>query len=122
MMKRILLVVGSLTVLLMSALVITRVRRFGWQRGLKVWQTGPQNETTRIDFYERLLRALEKQGIKRELYQTPLEFASTVGVNEARAITNAYNRVRFGNDQLSDSDRTQIEGLLARPERSRKNN
>lgn len=99
-----------------------RVHRFGWRRGLKVWQTGNAPETTRVDFYERLLKALEKQGIKRDLYQTPLEFAATVGVSEARAITNAYNRVRFGEARLTESERTQIEELLTRIERIRRNN
>ena len=87
-----------------------------------MWRVGSETEVTRIDFYERLLKALEKQGIKRELYQTPLEFASAVGVNEAQAITNAYNRVRFGDDELSDSERAQIDDLLARIEHSRRNN
>ena len=106
---------------LMAAVLLTRrVRRFGWRRGLRVWQGGDESETTRVEFYERLLKALEKQGIKRELYETPLEFASAAGVNEARDITNAYNRVRFGEEKLSDAERTQIESLLARIEQRRK--
>lgn len=108
---------------LMAAVMLTRrVRRFGWSRGLKVWQAGEESETSRVEFYERLLKALEKQGIKRELYETPLEFASAIGVNEARDITNAYNRVRFGEEKLSEAERTQIESLLARIEQSRRNN
>ena len=108
---------------LMAAVMLTRrVRRFGWRRGLRVWQDGDQSEATRVEFYERLLKALEKQGIKRELYETPLEFASAAGVNEARDITNAYNRVRFGEEKLSDAERAHIEGLLARIENSRRNN
>ena len=107
----------------MAAVLLTRrVRRFGWRRGLRVWQDGDQSEATRVEFYERLLKALEKQGIKRELYETPLEFASAAGVNEARDITNAYNRVRFGEEKLSDSERSHIESLLARLEKSRRNN
>src|SRR6266404_9356009 len=113
---------GSLTGLVAIVFVTRRVRRFGWRRGLKVWRAGSETEGTRIDFYERLLKALEKQGIKRELYQTPLEFAAAVSVNEAQAITNAYNRVRFGEEKLSESERTQIDDLLARIERSRKSN
>lgn len=108
---------------LMAAVLLTRrVQRFGWRRGLKVWRAGDASEVSRVEFYERLLRALEKQGIKRELYETPLEFASAVGVNEARDITNAYNRVRFGEEKLSEAERTQIESLLSRIEQSRKNN
>ena len=36
-----------------------------------------------------------------------------MGLNEARAITNAYNRVRFGAAKLSGSERKQIEVLLS---------
>lgn len=118
------ILVGALSLFgLMAAFVLTRrVRRFGLRRGLKVWQTGDESETSRVEFYERLLKALEKQGIRRELYETPLEFASAVGVNEAREITNAYNRVRFGEEKLSQTERTQIDSLLARIERDRKKN
>jgi transglutaminase-like putative cysteine protease len=113
---------GSLTGLVAVVFLTRRVRRFGWRRGLRVWQRTDESETTRVEFYERLLKALEKQGIKRELYQTPLEFASALSVNEARAITNAYNRVRFGDEKLSVSERTEIDDLLSRIERTRKNN
>jgi protein-glutamine gamma-glutamyltransferase len=113
---------GTLAGLFALVFLTRRVRRFGWRHGLKVWQTGAEAETTRVDFYERLLKALQKQGIKRELYQTPLEFASAVGVGEAAAITNAYNRVRFGEEKLTESERSRIESLLSRLERNRKNN
>ncbi|HEY8203976.1 MAG TPA: DUF3488 and transglutaminase-like domain-containing protein [Pyrinomonadaceae bacterium] len=120
--KPILIAVSSFAGLFAAAFLARRVRRLGWRRGFKVWQAGTEAETTRIEFYERLLKAFEKQGIKRELYQTPLEFASVVGVNEAQQITNAYNRVRFGEEKLSESERSQIESLLSRLERNRKNN
>ena len=116
--KPALIVLGSLTGLFGIALLGGRVRRLGWSRGLRVWQS-EEVGATRIEFYERLLKALERQGIKRELYQTPLEFASSVGVSEAEAITTAYNRVLYGADVLSESEQKQIEELLARIERSR---
>ena len=113
---------GSMIGLLAVIFLTRRVNRFGWRRGLKLWQAGSESDAARVDFYDRLLKALEKQGIKRELYQTPLEFASAAGINEAQAITNAYNRVRFGEEKLSPSERSQIESLLSRLERSRRNN
>jgi len=121
-MKPIVIGLASLTSLVMVLFLTRRVRYFGWRRGLKVWQTRSQAEATRVEFYERLLKAFEKQGIKRELYQTPLEFASIVGVTEARAITNAYNRVRFGEQTLSAPERNEIEKLLSRLERNRRKN
>lgn len=114
--------IGSLAGLFGIVLLTRRVNRFGWRRGLQVWQHSGEAEVTRVEFYERLLRALEKQGIKRELYQTPLEFASALGAIEAGAITDAYNRVRFGEQKLSDAEREQIENLLARIEKSGRNN
>ena len=120
--RPVLLTVVGLSALVMIVFVARRVRHFGWRRGLKVWRTGAEAESSRVDFYERLIVLLEKQGIKRESYQTPLEFASSVGLNEARAITNAYNRVRFGEEKLSVSERRQIELLLSQLEGSRKQN
>jgi Ca2+/Na+ antiporter len=113
---------GSLTVLLGVVFLGRSVQRFGWRRGLQVWQRAGDVKATRVEFYERLLKVLAKQGIKRELYETPLEFASAAGVNEARAITNAYNRVRFGEEKLSETEAKQIESLLARIEQSGRNN
>src|SRR2546423_2791548 len=64
----IMIVLSSITGLVALVFLTRRVRRLGWRRGLKVWRAGSETEGTRIDFYERLLKALEKQGIKRELY------------------------------------------------------
>jgi len=109
----------GLSVLIGMVLVGRRVRQFGWRRGLEVWRT-PQTDDHRVDFYERLSMLLEQQGLKRAPHQTPLEFAVASGVNEAHAITNAYNRVRFGEEKLSESERKQIEQLLSRLEQNRK--
>jgi transglutaminase-like putative cysteine protease len=119
--RPILIGIVSLSLLAIFVLLTRRVRHFGWRRGLKVWRPVSDAEISRVDFYERLTALLEKQGIKREFYQTPLEFASSVGVSEAAAITNAYNRVRFGEEKLSEAERTQIEQLLSQIERNRKN-
>jgi hypothetical protein len=114
--------IGGLGALVVLVLIGRRVRHFGWRRGLKVWQAGTELDSSRVDFYERLIKSLEKQGLKRASYQTPLEFAASVGLSEARAITNAYNRVRYGEEQLSASERKQIESLLFQLERTRRQN
>lgn len=116
MLPGILIAIGSIVLLSVALLLSRRVRRFGW-RGLRVWQSAPDDEMTRVDFYQRLLRALEKQGIKRDLCQTPMEFASRAGVSEVGAVTNAYNRVRFGNEQLSATERLELNEILARLEK-----
>jgi hypothetical protein len=103
----------------MTILLTGRVRRYGWQRALKVWEKPSDADVTSVDFYRRLLKALEKQGIKRELYQTPLEFASAAGGTEAKLITNAYNRVRFGSEQLTPADRQALSEILTRLEKGK---
>jgi transglutaminase-like putative cysteine protease len=116
-MRPILIGSGSLIGLVAIILLTRRVQRFGWQKGLRVWRTAAEDETTRIDFYNRLLKALEKQGVRRELYQTPLELASTCGSGDAAEITDLYNRVRFGNQQLTSGERSEVEDALARLEK-----
>ena len=111
---------GSLIGLLALVFLTRRVRRLGWQRGLRVWRTAADDQTTRVDFYNRLVKALEKHGARREAYQTPLEFASAFGSVDAATITNVYNRVRYGNAQLTAVERSEIENALARLEKGTK--
>src|SRR6266480_1372565 len=89
----------------MTSLLALRIRRQGWRRGLKVFGFRTAAETSRVDFYERLIALLEKRGARRPPHQTPLEFASLVGLSEALAITQAYNRVRYGAEKLTASER-----------------
>ena len=111
---------GLLSIVLMSVFLARRVRQFGWRRGVKIWKTVTEEETSRVDFYQRLVDLLGKQGFLRESSQTPLEFATTVGISEARTITNVYNRVRFGEKELSSEEQKQIEQLMSELERKRK--
>jgi transglutaminase-like putative cysteine protease len=108
-----------LIALIAGGLMARRIRTLGWRRGVRVWQSKKELESSRVDFYERLVALLEKRGIKREPDQTPIEFASAVGITEARAITNAYNRVRYGEEKLSAGESKEIEELLSVLERRR---
>jgi hypothetical protein len=108
-----------LIALIAGGLMARRIRALGWRRGVRVWQSKKELESSRVDFYERLVALLEKRGIKRESYQTPLEFATALGITEARAITNAYNRVRYGTEKLSTGESKEIEELLSVLERRR---
>jgi len=105
----------------MIVLLGLRIRRQGWRRDLRAWGFRTAPESSRVDFYERLIALLEKRGAKRPLHQTPLEFASLVGISEALAITQAYNRVRYGAEKLSASERKRIEELLFELERNQRN-
>jgi transglutaminase-like putative cysteine protease len=106
--------IGTIMVAMVFLFMLARrIKRFGWRRALRV-RTGLEPETSRVDFYERLLMLLEKRGIRREAYQTPLEFADSVGIPDAIRITQAYNRVRFGVEKLSATELAEIERGLSR--------
>ena len=81
---------------------------------LKIWQNlfawlKRKNETTIIEFYERLQKVLASKGFLREPHQTPLEFAFALDMPEAVKITEKYNRVRFGEKNLSETEAQEIE-------------
>jgi hypothetical protein len=94
--------------------LLWQVKRFGW-RGLKATRKVDSRRSA-VEFYERLLRLLEQRGMKRSPDETPLEFATKAALSEALVITSAYNRVRFGAEQLSAREIEEIEGLLAKAE------
>jgi hypothetical protein len=74
-----------------------------------------------VEFYERLQRILKRRGFSREPYQTPLEFAFASGIPEAVNITEKYNRVRFGEKELSSDEANEIEAWLHQIEKPSEN-
>jgi hypothetical protein len=110
----VLIISSGLTVIIFFA---GRIRRFGWHRGLKVWVTGSDFESSRVDFYERLLAILEKQGVKRQPDQTPREFASAIAIPDAVRITEVYNRVRFAGKSPTREELSELRDALRRIER-----
>lgn len=75
-----------------------------------------KNETTIIEFYERMQAVLASKGFTRAAHQTPLEFAFALNMPEAVRITEKYNRVRFGEENLSEDETQEIENWLKRLE------
>ena len=67
-------------------------------------------------------KVLAKRGIKREPHQTPLEFAFALDMREAVGITEKYNRVRFGEKNLSNEESREIENWLESLEKNNKEN
>ena len=65
-----------------------------------------------VEFYSRMQRILADKGWTREPHQTPLEFAFASGLPEAVSITEKYNRVRFGEKDLSADEAQTIESWL----------
>lgn len=65
-----------------------------------------------VEFYDRMVRILAGKGLMREPHQTPIEFASAVGMQEAIWVTDKYNRVRFGEKYLTRTEYAQIDQWL----------
>lgn len=65
-----------------------------------------------VEFYDRMERVLTSRGFDRQPHQTPLEFALAVGIPEAVMLTQKYNRVRFGEKNLSHDEAVEINGWL----------
>lgn len=107
----------SAVVAFVAFVVGRRVWRFGW-RGLTRSTKRPKTDTSAVVFYERLLRLLASRGVNREPGLTPLEFAGGLDFQPALAITRAYNRVRFGGQQLSENEVREIERALKELESS----
>jgi transglutaminase-like putative cysteine protease len=112
------LLLSILLLLVPSALIVRRTYRLGFWRGLKFWQA-EEKRASAVEFYERLMRALASRGMRRAENETPLEFATTVGMPEALKITQAYNRVRYGEQPLSPNEITEIEMWLSRMEKEK---
>jgi transglutaminase-like putative cysteine protease len=81
-----------------------------WQR-IFIWLKR-KNEATIVEFYERMQTVLASKGFRREPHQTPLEFAFALKMPEAVRITEKYNRVRFGEKNLSNDEANEIENWL----------
>jgi transglutaminase-like putative cysteine protease len=103
--------------LLMSfvLLLVYRIRRFGFWRGLKVWRKREDGPSV-VKFYERMTRSLAARGLRRKKDETPLEFALATGISDVLNITRAYNRVRYGAHPLSSAEFAEIEKCLTRLE------
>jgi transglutaminase-like putative cysteine protease len=102
-------------IIVLLVFVASRVRRFGWRRGLSL-QNKTRTETAAVEFYQRLMVLLASRGLTRDANMTPLEFAGGLGLQPALTITHAYNRVRFGGEQLSENEIREIEQDLKRLE------
>ena len=98
----------ALTILL--ALFSKRIWR--WTRAGFVGSTADERAYSNVQFYERLTSLMEQRGVSRDKHLTPIEFANTLRSNDVMVITRAYNRVRFGGEKLSPTERKEVERAL----------
>ena len=110
----------GLVALLLLLLVARRMRLLGWRQGLSISGRKAVADSSAIDFYQRLMALLALRGMRREPCLTPLEFAGSVDLSAVLAITRAYNRVRFGGEQLSAGELREIERALGEFEKTAK--
>lgn len=96
-----------------------RIRRLGFWRAFKLRRRVTEGRSV-IEFYERLTKVLAARGLRRAPEETPLEFASATGLNEALFITRAYNRVRYGEHDLTPTEAEEIEEWLKQMEEEQK--
>jgi len=105
------LAVGALGILLLIWIYRKLAQLAFWEK-LADWLK-KKNQSTIVEFYQRMQLVLANSGFRREPYQTPLEFAYSLGIVEAVNITEKYNCVRFGERQLSKDEQKEIENWLA---------
>lgn len=96
-----------------AALLVVVV--FMWMRRKNLFNrdsSGRGANAAVVEFYRCMTETLEARGLRRREDQTPLEFARTINTPEVTAITNVYNRVRFGAENLSGEDAEKVETWL----------
>jgi transglutaminase-like putative cysteine protease len=97
------LIICILALFVMTIFLLLR-RKLGW--------TKKSQKKSVVEFYERMTKILAAKGYQRSEHETPLEFANAVGFPEAMNLTLAYNRVRFGAEELSKEDAEKIDDWL----------
>lgn len=85
-----------------------------WKRKPKSWkQLAKDDEAlSAVLFYQEMLDLLAKRGIRRNPEQTPREFAESLSIPAVIALTNIYERLRFGGGKLNSPEITSIESQL----------
>jgi transglutaminase-like putative cysteine protease len=106
------LLTGTLGVALIGFVVLFGKRVWRFVRTGAIRSSEEGRTYSSIQFYERLISLMEQRGLSRDRHLTPLEFAKTLKSSEALLITRAYNRVRFGGQRLSASEKKEVERAL----------
>jgi len=91
--------------------IFKRLKSLEFWRNLIKWLKNKRQKSI-VEFYERMEKVLAKHGFVRQTHQTPLEFAFAINMPEAVSITEKYNRVRFGEKNLTSDEAREIENWL----------
>jgi hypothetical protein len=104
-------VISGIFAVLILIWLYRKIIKFEIWRKMFSWAK-QKNETTIIEFYEKMQKVLASKGFTRQPHQTPLEFAFALNMPEAIRITEKYNSVRFGEKKLSKEEANKIENWL----------
>jgi protein-glutamine gamma-glutamyltransferase len=87
---------------------------FVWNKHRTSWRRKIGNDATvsAVAFYQEMLRTLERRGYKRELHQTPQEFAARLAIPGVTEITRLYQRTRFGQESMTGEEVVRVETLM----------
>ncbi|HET9711382.1 MAG TPA: DUF4129 domain-containing protein, partial [Pyrinomonadaceae bacterium] len=110
-------VIGFIAAVFMALVLLFGKQIWRWARGAFVHSPEEGRTHSNVQFYERLISLMEQRGLLRDTHLTPLEFAKTLKSSVALLITRAYNRVRFGGQRLSDTEKREVERALSALER-----
>lgn len=103
---------GVTTFALMLLLLLFSKRIGRWLRAGFMGSTADGPDSSNVQFYQRLISLMEQRGVSRDKHLTPIEFANTLRSNDVMVITRAYNRVRFGGQILSATEKKEVERAL----------
>ncbi len=92
---------------LLTAGLMYRQHRRSWRSIL-----GRDRARSAVVFYQQMLRSLERAGLVREVHQTPREFASALEWPAVGELTHLYERARFSEEPLGETEVTRITTLL----------
>lgn len=111
------IVYGALSIVGFLAFLFAMIWAVRKVAQLKLWRRlydrlFSSNDASVVEFYHRLISILELRGFKRDSFQTPLEFAYSTHIPEAITITERYQQVRFGRQDLSSDQAEEINGML----------
>ena len=108
---------GTLLILICALITIIvllagRILRASEKRRLASGREASGGSHSVVAFYNRMVKVLEARGFRRAADQTPLEFAAATKMPEALIITDAYNRVRYGAQDLTSTEMVEIDAWL----------
>jgi hypothetical protein len=123
---------GGLTLATLGGLLVLLRRKSSWFRlrwRKKALQTA-DDQRSRIEFYERFVRLMKRQGRQRGLSQTQGEFvdesadALSNQLEDAslperlKSISDSFYVIRFGDSELTDFEKQRLDELLTRLEQT----